>query len=146
MLDGNYAAAIPTLRRALRRPPPSSLTYAYALYDLGRALLLSGDPKAAIPVLEQRLKIPNQTAGRQQTLNQALQAAGRRAPAAPDGRAGAHGHHGHGRARAHGGHGQRSAGQRHADGHGVGRTGHATRGARDSAAKPARRAGRSAVA
>ena len=28
------------------------LTYAYALYDLGRALRLSGDPTAAVPILE----------------------------------------------------------------------------------------------
>ena len=28
------------------------LTYAYALYDLGRALRLSGDPAAAVPILE----------------------------------------------------------------------------------------------
>jgi hypothetical protein len=36
------------------------LTYAYALYDLGRALRLSGDPSAAIPILERRLEIDNQ--------------------------------------------------------------------------------------
>ena len=40
---------------------PPSLTYAYALFDLGRALLLAGDPKAAVEVLWQRMQIPNQT-------------------------------------------------------------------------------------
>jgi len=42
---------------------PSSatcLTYAYALYDLGRALRLSGDAAAAVPILEARLQIDNQ--------------------------------------------------------------------------------------
>jgi hypothetical protein len=36
------------------------LTYAYALYDLGRALELNGEPSAALPVLDQRLQIDNQ--------------------------------------------------------------------------------------
>ena len=40
----------------------------------------SGNPQAAIPVLEQRLRIPNQTATVQALLNQALKAAGQ-APA-----------------------------------------------------------------
>ena len=42
--------------------PSSSacLTYAYALYDLGRALTLSGRPASAVPVLESRLRIDNQ--------------------------------------------------------------------------------------
>ncbi len=76
LLGGDYAAAISTLRRALAEANPNSLTYAYALYDLGDALLLSGNPKAAIPVLQQRLKIPNQTATVQALLNKALQEAG----------------------------------------------------------------------
>ena len=76
LLSGSYPAAVTALRRAVSASDPSSLTYAYALYDLGRALMLSGDPQAAVAVLQQRLKIPNQTAVVQQTLNQALQAAG----------------------------------------------------------------------
>jgi hypothetical protein len=36
------------------------LTYAYALYDLGRALALEGRPAQAASVLEQRLRIDNQ--------------------------------------------------------------------------------------
>ena len=76
MLSGDYQGAIGTLNRALAAAPHGSLTYAYALYDLGRSLLLSGNPQAAIPVLQQRLRIPNQTATVQALLNQAEQAAG----------------------------------------------------------------------
>jgi eukaryotic-like serine/threonine-protein kinase len=82
LLAGNYPAATATLRQALAASAPGSLTYAYTLYDLGRSLLLSGDPTAAVPVLEQRLKIPNQTPVVQALLNQALQASGQ-APATP---------------------------------------------------------------
>jgi tetratricopeptide (TPR) repeat protein len=68
---GNYAGAVPTLRKAmaatgeqlsncLQPVSENCLTYAYALYDLGRALRLSGDSAAAVPVLEQRLQIDNQ--------------------------------------------------------------------------------------
>ena len=87
MLAGNYTQAIATLHRALQAAAPGSLTYAYALYDLGRSLLLSGDPKDAVGVLEQRLKIPNQTGVVQQTLDQALRAAGQtpQQPAPPQG-------------------------------------------------------------
>ena len=98
LLAQNYPAAIATLRRAVAAAQPGSLTYAYALYDLGDALLLSGNPKAAVPVLEQRLKIPNQTATVQATLNQALQAAGM-APAPPGPGKG----HGHGKVKGGGG-------------------------------------------
>jgi len=68
---GNYSSAVPTLRRAvaatgeqlvncLTPVSENCFTYAYALYDLGRALRLSGDPGAAVPVLERRLQIDNQ--------------------------------------------------------------------------------------
>jgi tetratricopeptide (TPR) repeat protein len=68
-----YGDAVPLLRRALAATgeqlgeclQPASLrclTYAYALYDLGRALLLSGNPGAALPVLSRRLEIDNQRA------------------------------------------------------------------------------------
>lgn len=80
LANGNYPAAIAADRRAVASADPSSLTYAYSLYDLGDALLRSGNPQAAIPVLQQRLQIPNQTATVQALLNQALQAAGQ-APA-----------------------------------------------------------------
>jgi hypothetical protein len=74
--SGDYQGAIGTLRQAVSASDPGSLTYAYALYDLGRALVLGGDPSGAIPVLQHRLKIPNQTGVVRQMLNQALQAAG----------------------------------------------------------------------
>jgi hypothetical protein len=68
---GQSASAVPVLERALAATGESlhgcmqpagaqCLTYAYALYDLGRALLLSGSPSAAVGVLEHRLQIDNQ--------------------------------------------------------------------------------------
>ena len=50
----------------------SSLTYAYALYDLGRSLRLAGNPQAAAVVLQRRLQIPNQTGVVRQELQLAL--------------------------------------------------------------------------
>jgi serine/threonine protein kinase len=85
LASGNYPAAIAADRRAVAAADPSTLTYAYSLYDLGDALLRSGDPQAAIPVLQQRLRIPNQTATVQALLNQALQAAGQTPATAPTG-------------------------------------------------------------
>ena len=76
MLSGSYTEAIPVLRQALAAASPSSLTYAYALYDLGRSLRLAGDPKAAVSVLYQRLKIPNQTETVRLELQEALRALG----------------------------------------------------------------------
>ena len=76
LLDGNYTAAIATLRKAVSAAAPGSLTYVYGLYDLGKALLLSGDAAGAVPILEQRAKIPNQTPVVLETLNQALRADG----------------------------------------------------------------------
>jgi serine/threonine-protein kinase len=105
LLAGSYPAAIATLHRALAAATPSGgLTYAYALYDLGRALMLSGNPAAAVPVLEARLKIPNQTSVVQAALNQALRASGQSpapqgvgAPNPSGGAAPGKGHgHGHG--------------------------------------------------
>ena len=83
MLAGNYPAAITTLRKALAAADHHSLTYAYGLYDLGVALLRSGNAAAAVPVLEQRAKFPDQTAVVQATLQQALQASGQGQAAAP---------------------------------------------------------------
>jgi len=72
LLDaGRYASAIPVLRDAVAATgerlggcvePASAdcLTYAYALYDLGRALRLNGQAAAAVPILERRLEIDNQ--------------------------------------------------------------------------------------
>jgi eukaryotic-like serine/threonine-protein kinase len=88
MEAGNYAAAIPVLRDAVAAASPSSLTYAYALYDLGRSLRLSGDPQAAIPILSRRLAIPNQTGVVRAELRLALQAVGRGRPAPAQGTSG----------------------------------------------------------
>ncbi len=58
-----YDAAVPVLEEAVASFPPDTedLAYAYALFNLGNALRLSGRPDEAIPVLEKRLEIPNQT-------------------------------------------------------------------------------------
>jgi serine/threonine-protein kinase len=79
MLSGNYSAAIPVLRQAVAAAPRSSLTYAYALYDLGRSLRLAGDPKDAVAVLYQRLQIPNPPETVREQLQLALQALGQQA-------------------------------------------------------------------
>ncbi len=102
LVDGNYATAIDTLRRALSAASPGSDTYAYALYDLGDALLKSGNAAAAIPILQQRLKIPNQTAIVQATLNQALQAAGQAPSQSSPGSGPANGPPGHQPGHGHG--------------------------------------------
>ncbi len=71
--QGRYAEAIPVLRRAVASFPPGTtdINYAYALYNLGHALRMNGQPQAAVPILEQRLRIPNQTA----TVRRELEAA-----------------------------------------------------------------------
>jgi tetratricopeptide (TPR) repeat protein len=99
MSSGNYQSAIPVLRQALASAPHGGLTYAYAEYDLGRALRLAGDPQAAAQVLYQRLQIPNQTGTVRQELQAALLALGRRAQQPGDGAAG----HGKGKGKKHGG-------------------------------------------
>jgi eukaryotic-like serine/threonine-protein kinase len=77
--QGDYNAAVPVLRQAVSAASPGSLTYAYALYDYGKALLLAGDPKDAVTVLYQRLQIPNQTGAVRQELQTALLALGQSA-------------------------------------------------------------------
>ena len=96
MLDGNYGAALSVLKQAVDAASPDSLTYAYALYDYGRTLLLAGDPKAAVSVLYQRLQIPNQTEAVREELQLALVALGHNsqsggAGAAPPGHVHHHG-------------------------------------------------------
>ncbi|HEY6145841.1 MAG TPA: serine/threonine-protein kinase [Solirubrobacterales bacterium] len=75
---GDYEAAVPVLEGAVAAYPEGSedLDYAYALFNLGSALRLSGRPEEAIPVLEQRLQIPNQTATVEQELEAARAEAG----------------------------------------------------------------------
>jgi tetratricopeptide (TPR) repeat protein len=81
MVGGQYASAIPVLREAVAAAAPGSLTYAYALFDLGRSLRLAGSAQAAIPVLRRRLEIPNQTSVVWRELLLALRAAGEGGPA-----------------------------------------------------------------
>jgi eukaryotic-like serine/threonine-protein kinase len=59
---GEYEAAVPVLEEAVESFPEGTddLDYAYALFNFGNALRLSGRPDEAIPVLERRLEIPNQ--------------------------------------------------------------------------------------
>jgi serine/threonine-protein kinase len=62
MNAGRYDQAIPVLKQAIAGAPKTSadLTYAYALYNLGRSLRLAGKPAEAIPYLQRRLGIDNQ--------------------------------------------------------------------------------------
>ncbi len=75
---GEPADAVPILRRAVNAYPADSteLEYAYALYNFGNALYLSGRAEQAIPVLEKRLTFDNQTSTVQATLDEARAAAG----------------------------------------------------------------------
>lgn len=85
LVAGQYGSAIGYLRNAARASGGSltrcshptteaCLTYAYALYDLGRALALDGDPAAAVPVLRERLQIDNQREAVEQELELARRA------------------------------------------------------------------------
>jgi serine/threonine protein kinase len=75
---GEYEAAGPVLEEAVASYPEGSedIGYAYALFNLGDALRLSGRPEEAIPILEQRLQIPNQTSTVEQELEAARAEAG----------------------------------------------------------------------
>jgi eukaryotic-like serine/threonine-protein kinase len=77
MGQGRYAEAIPILQRAVDSFPEGTtdLNYAYALYNLGKSLRLAGRADEAIPILEQRLQIPNQTETVRQELELARQQA-----------------------------------------------------------------------
>jgi tetratricopeptide (TPR) repeat protein len=75
MNEGRYQEAIPLLRQAVSSAGSGNdLTYAYALYNLGRSLRLAGRADEAIPLLERRLRIDNQRA----TVTRELKAAQRR--------------------------------------------------------------------
>ncbi len=93
MLQGAYTAAIPVLRQAISVASPRDINYAYALYDLGRSLRLAGDPAAAIPILERRLQIPNQTPVVLSELRLAQRADARRGAAAGTATASPRAHH-----------------------------------------------------
>jgi serine/threonine-protein kinase len=61
MNAGQYEQAIPYLEEAVQGlADTDDITYAYALYNLGRSLRLAGQPGDAIPILKKRLTIPNQ--------------------------------------------------------------------------------------
>jgi tetratricopeptide (TPR) repeat protein len=57
-------------------PGTDDLNYAYALYNLGRSLRLAGRPDEAIPILEERLLIPDQPAAVSRELELAREQAG----------------------------------------------------------------------
>jgi serine/threonine-protein kinase len=78
MRAGRYAEAIPLLEQAVAAYPEDSndLTYAYALYNLGRSLRLAGRPADAIPYLERRLRFDNQRDVVQAELDAARREAG----------------------------------------------------------------------
>jgi tetratricopeptide (TPR) repeat protein len=78
MNQGSYDEAASVLQEAVNSFPPgtSDINYAYALYNLGRSLRLAGRPDEAIPILERRLQIPNQTSTVQRELDLAKQQAG----------------------------------------------------------------------
>lgn len=61
--DGDVDEALPVLEQAVASFPPNSqdLEYGYALFNYAQALRLAGQSEAAIPVLEKRLTIPDQT-------------------------------------------------------------------------------------
>jgi serine/threonine-protein kinase len=73
--QGQYDQAIALDRQIVAKGPGIGLTYAYALFDLGHALRVSGHPDQAIPILEQRLKIDNQRDVVRAELKQAKQEA-----------------------------------------------------------------------
>ena len=62
--QGLHEKAIPILQQSVDGFESIGRTaeddYAYALYNLGNALRLAGRPAEAIPILEQRVQIPNQ--------------------------------------------------------------------------------------
>jgi serine/threonine-protein kinase len=76
--QGDYDAAIPVLQRAVEALKGSGdeVTYNYALFNLAHALRLAGRPQEAIPLLEERLRFPDQASTVRGELQAAQQAAG----------------------------------------------------------------------
>jgi hypothetical protein len=79
MLESDPEGAVKTLERSVEAftPGTDAIEYQYALFSLGKGLRLSGRPDDAIPVLEQRLKHPNQRDVVQEELDAAKAAAAR---------------------------------------------------------------------
>jgi tetratricopeptide (TPR) repeat protein len=78
MQRGDFAGALPVLRRAVASWPEDStdLEYAYALFNLGATLNRTGHPDEAIPYLEKRLNWSNQRGVVKKELKLARQQAG----------------------------------------------------------------------
>ena len=78
MQQGRYTEAVPILRQAVTLFSPSShdLYYAYALFNLGKSLNRSGNPKQAIRYLEERLTWTDQRETVQAELDLARRRAG----------------------------------------------------------------------
>ena len=78
MSQGDYGGAVPILQKAVASFAEDStdIDYAYALYNLGKALNRSGNAAAAIPYLEKRLNWSNQRGVVKQELRLARQNAG----------------------------------------------------------------------
>jgi tetratricopeptide (TPR) repeat protein len=78
--SGRPGDAIPILERAVAAFPPEAratdINYAYALFNLADAYFRAGQPEKAIPLLEQRLLIPNQRGVVKKELRDAQRAAG----------------------------------------------------------------------
>jgi hypothetical protein len=72
VLQSALAATGKRLQDCLQPTSETCLIYAYALYDLGSALRLDGQPAAAVPVLQRRLQIDNQRPTVQAQLELAL--------------------------------------------------------------------------
>ncbi|MEJ7798179.1 MAG: serine/threonine-protein kinase [Solirubrobacteraceae bacterium] len=72
---GSHGAAVAPLQASVKgyrdAEQTDDLNYAFALFNLGVALNRSGNPEAAIPVLQERLKIKNQTEAVQAELDDA---------------------------------------------------------------------------
>ncbi len=75
---GRYDEAVPVLRAAVATWPEGSrdIEYAYALFNLGKALNRAGDPEAAIPYLIRRLTFSDQRNTVQAELDDARRRAG----------------------------------------------------------------------
>ena len=75
---GDAAGAVPILERAVAAYPADSteIEYGYALFNYAQALRVSGQPEAAIPVLERRMLIDDQLDVVQAELELAQQEAG----------------------------------------------------------------------
>jgi hypothetical protein len=78
MIESDPDGAVPVLERSVKAFPADTdaVELQYAYFSLGKALRLAGRPDDAIPVLELRLKHPNQRSTVQAELDKARAAAG----------------------------------------------------------------------